>query len=126
MRNVIQSAKYPSRAGMSWGVSCDKMVFLAGTAPIDDAGQLVGADDAEIQARVCFASIGALLEIAGTDMTRITKLTCYATSKAAAFSYIRVKAELFPEAPPACTTVIVSELLLEGMMLEIDATAMLA
>jgi enamine deaminase RidA (YjgF/YER057c/UK114 family) len=82
-----------------------------------------GDGDAEAQARTCFSRMKAVLEMAGAGLSDVVKLTCYVVDPAVFPAYAKVKAELFPENPPAGTTVVIAGLIGPGNLLEVEAMA---
>jgi 2-iminobutanoate/2-iminopropanoate deaminase len=100
-------------------------VFLAGQAPISPEGQLVGENDFEAQTRQVFENLKTVLGQSGAGFEAIVKLTVYLTDTARLRDYARVKAEYIHGAQPASTAIGVASLALPGMMIEVDATAVL-
>jgi enamine deaminase RidA (YjgF/YER057c/UK114 family) len=109
-------------ATMSPAMVHDGVVYLSGVVPLSDAGELVGANDAEAQARNCLDTIERVLKAAGSDLAGIIRLTCYATSKEAARAYIKVRSERVTHRP-AATAVMITETLIPGAMMEIEVIA---
>jgi len=86
-------------------------------------GELVGAGDARVQAEQCFANIRAVLESAGARLDQVVKLTCFLTERGAYAGYAEVRNRLFAAHPPASTVVTVNELLVPGLLMEVEAVA---
>jgi enamine deaminase RidA (YjgF/YER057c/UK114 family) len=98
------------------------LVFIAGQGPIDPDGDLVGAGDFEAQARATFLNLQTVLQAAGAARDAVVKLTAYLTDMAHVRTYGRVRDE-FVDGPPAGTVLQVAALAVPGMMLEVEATA---
>jgi enamine deaminase RidA (YjgF/YER057c/UK114 family) len=98
------------------------LVFVAGQGPISPDGELVGAGDIEAQARATFLNLRTVLEAAGAGLGAVVRLTTYLTDMAHVRTYGRVRDEFVP-GPPAGTVVQVGALAVPGMMLEVEATA---
>jgi 2-iminobutanoate/2-iminopropanoate deaminase len=116
------------RAGFSqaWRVDgAQSIVFLAGQAPISPEGKLVGEGDFEAQTRQVFENLGTVLEESGASFESVVKLVVYMTDTSRLPDYGRVKGEYIPGPHPASTAIGVASLALPGMMIEIDATAVL-
>jgi 2-iminobutanoate/2-iminopropanoate deaminase len=110
----------------AWKVdAAQSIVFLAGQAPISPAGQLICENDFEAQTRQVFENLNTVLEQSGASFEAIVKLTVYLTDTTKLRDYARVKAEYIRGAQPASTAIGVASLALPGMMIEIDATAVL-
>lgn len=101
------------------------IVFLSGQGPISAEGEVVGAGDFEAQARQVFENLRTVLEQSGASFESIVKLVVYITDPSKLFDYARVKTEYIRGAQPASTAIAVSALALPGMMIEVDATAVI-
>jgi reactive intermediate/imine deaminase len=111
-------------AAMSQAVAAGGLLHVSGQLALA-GGALVGAGDARRQAEQCFANLEAVLRSAGASLADVVKLTCFLTDRQAYAGYAEVKARLFPGHPPAGTAVIVSELLVAGALMEVEAVAVL-
>jgi reactive intermediate/imine deaminase len=100
-------------------------IFLAGQAPISPEGQLTGEGDFEAQARQVFENLSTVLEHSGATLESIVKLTVYLTDMTKLRDYTRMKARFIDGEQPASTAIGVASLALPGMMIEIDAIAVL-
>jgi len=110
----------------AWRVdAAQSIVFLAGQAPISPDGQLVGEGDFEAQTRQVFENLHTVLEQSGASFESIVKLVVYVTDTTKLLDYARVKADYIHGAQPASTAIGVASLALPGMMIEVDATAVL-
>lgn len=108
----------------AWRVDgAEGVVYAAGQGPVSDDGSLVGEGDFEAQARKTIENVRTVLEQAGADLSSVVKLTVYLTDIAHLRDYGRIRAELMPGTPPASTAVEVGALAIPGMLIEIDAIA---
>jgi 2-iminobutanoate/2-iminopropanoate deaminase len=110
-------------ANMSQGVRAGSLVAVSGQVAFDEDGQLVGHGDVVLQAQQCFRNIAAVLAAAGATLDDVVKLTTFLVDGADAARYLEVRAATFPTDPPASTTVIVAGLLVPGLLIEIEAIA---
>jgi len=102
------------------------VIFLAGQGPISADGAVVGAGDFETQARLTFENLKTVLEQAGATFDAVVKLTVYLTDMSLLRDFARVRNEFVSTAsPPASTALGVSSLALPGMMIEVEAIAVL-
>jgi methylmalonyl-CoA epimerase len=99
-------------------------MFVSGLTAADAAGRVQGSDVAA-QARVIFAQLGRILEEAGAGPASVVKTTDYIVSREGYRAVADVRREFFGEHFPAATGVVVKELLGRGVLIEIDAMAML-
>jgi enamine deaminase RidA (YjgF/YER057c/UK114 family) len=104
-----------------------KMIFVSGQVAVDKDGKLVGAGDLAAQARQAATNLKLALEAAGATASDIIKLNAYIVnykpSDYAAFREARNALAAEGE-PPASTLVGVTALAFDGLMIEIEATAM--
>ncbi len=127
-KKQINPWAWQDRFGFSqaWRVDDAKaVVFLAGQGPISPEGAIVGDGDFEAQVRQTFDNLATVLEQAGAPPEAIVKLNVYLTDIGQLREYGRLRAELMPGLPPASTAVQVGALALPGMMIEIEAVAVL-
>jgi len=82
-------------------VITDSYIFLSGMAGIDPTtGKIVSANFEE-QARQCFLNIKAVLEEAGSDMTKIIKTTIFMVAGNDFGTINKIYIEFFPDNAPA-------------------------
>jgi enamine deaminase RidA (YjgF/YER057c/UK114 family) len=77
------------------------------------------------QARDVFKKIRQLLEEAGGSMANITKITAYLTDISQIAEYGKVRAEVFGPDYPASASVEVSALVQPGLLIEVEALAVI-
>jgi 2-iminobutanoate/2-iminopropanoate deaminase len=120
---------WQERFGFShaWRVDgAESVVFLAGQGPVSPEGEVVGAGDFETQARLTFENLKTVLEQAGASFDAVAKVTVYLTDMGNLRDFARVRNEFIKtEQPPASTAIEVRSLALPGMMIEVDAIAVL-
>jgi enamine deaminase RidA (YjgF/YER057c/UK114 family) len=108
----------------AWKVDgAQSIVFVAGQGPLSADGQVVGADDFEAQARQTFENLRVVLEQAGASFDAVVKVSAFMTDITNLRDYWRVRSEFI--AAPASTAFEVSSLALPGMMIEVEAIAVL-
>ncbi len=108
-----------------WRVDDPKtLLFVAGQAPVDEHGSVVGDGDLEAQTRQTFKNVGRILEQAGMTFDNIVQVGVYMTDISQLRTYARVRDEFVnTEEPPASTAVGVVGFALPGMLVEINAIA---
>lgn len=113
--------------GFTSAIKIGPNVYVSGQVALDDQGNPVGLGDFQAQVRQAFANLTHVLEIAGAMPEDVTKLTIYVVNLAPGqFEVIRhVAPEYFPERnPPAGVIVGIQSLPKEGLLLAVDATAL--
>lgn len=100
MLRKISTDKAPAAIGpYSQGIIVNGMLFASGQIPINPAtGEIEGAD-ITAQAELVCKNIGALLEEAGTDYTRVVKTTCFLADMGDFAAFNEVYAKYFTEKP---------------------------
>jgi len=101
------------------------VVFLAGQSPVSAEGEMVAAGDFDGQVRQIFANLCTVLEHAGATFNDVVKVTVYLTDISKLRDYERVVSELVAGGKPAATALEVRSLAVPGMMIEVDAIAVL-
>lgn len=126
LQRVYSRAVWEARVGYCRAVRAGDLVFVTGTAPVDDSGEGVHAEgDAEGQAARCLALIERALAQFGADRTRIVRTRMFVTDIARWEQFGRAHAAFFGEARPATTMVEVRALIDPRMLIEVEADAVL-
>ena len=110
---------------ISQAVQVGDTIYVSGQGPLDSGGQLVGEGDMAAQSRQVFANIRAVLAEAGATMDDVVKITSFITDTGRYAEYAAARAEAFPNHAPASSTVTVADLVLPGMLVEVEAIAVL-
>lgn len=126
-QRVTSGAVWEGLVGYCRAVRAGNLVFVTGTAPVDDTGRGVSAPgDAEGQARRCLELIERALAQLGADRTRIVRTRMFVTDIARWAEFGRAHAAFFgAEHRPATTMVEVKALIDPAMLIEIEADAVL-
>jgi 2-iminobutanoate/2-iminopropanoate deaminase len=101
-RHIVFSAKAAKPpAAYSQAVKAAGLVFVSGTAPHDPmTGEIVGSTVQE-QTRQCLANISAVLEAAGSSMSRIVSVTIVLADEEDFAGMNEEYLRWFPSNPPA-------------------------
>lgn len=121
---VIVSDKAPKAVGAyAQAVRANGFVFLSGQIPLDPStGELVQGD-VGTQARRVMDNLKAVLEGAGTSLSKVVKATIYLIDMNDFAVVNQTYAEYFPDAKPARATIAVAGLP-RGSKVEIDMIAL--
>ena len=123
-RTVISTELAPKAIGpYSQAIRANGFVFCAGQTPIDPAAGKLIEGDVPAQTRQVLHNIGAILDAAGTSLSKVVKTTVFLTDMANFKAMNEVYAEFFPEHPPARSTIAVAGLPL-GAQVEIECIAL--
>jgi 2-iminobutanoate/2-iminopropanoate deaminase len=120
----VQAEGLPAPIGpYSPGMVFDRLVIVSGQGATDPAtGELAGRD-VESQTHQVFRNMQAILEAAGSDLSRVLRCGVFLVDLRDFEKMNRVYAEVFGEHRPARTTVQVASLPDPGLRVEIDAIA---
>ena len=110
---------------ISQAVQVGDTIYVSGQGPLDLEGHLVGEGDMAAQSRQVFANIRAVLAEGGATMDDVVKITSFITDTSRYAEYSAARAEAFPNHIPASSTVTVADLVLPGMLVEVEAIAVL-
>ena len=106
------------------GVQLGNTVYVSGQVSIGAEGQIVGdPDDMTTQSRQVFKNIETILAEAGMTLENVVKMTCYITDQSKYPDFSAVRSEMFTGNLPASATVVVKALVIDGLLVEVDAIA---
>ena len=120
---VRSGRKWESLVGYCRAVKMGPHIAVSGCAPVDDDGNLVGPDDPYLQAKQCIAIIAAALEEVGASLDDVVRTRMFVTDISRWEEAARAHQEAFAAITPATSMVEVSGLIGAGMMVEIEADA---
>lgn len=121
---AVQADGLPEPVGpYSPGMILDRLVIVSGQGATDPVTGRLAGPDVEAQTRQVFRNIQAILEAAGTDLSRVLRCGVFLVDLRDFDAMNRVYAEVFEEHRPARTTVQVASLPDKGLRVEIDAIA---
>jgi len=121
-KRFTSGSPYETEYGFSRAIRVGDRVLVAGTAPIPHPGEEV-ADTAYRQMLRCGQIIVAALEEAGASPTDVVRTRMYLTDPADADEVGRAHREVFGEAAPAATMVVVAALIDPTWKVELEVEA---
>lgn len=96
----ISTDKAPAAIGpYSQGIITGNLLFASGQVPINPATGAIEAEGIAAQTEQVMKNIGALLEAAGTDYTRVVKTTCFLADIGDFNAFNEVYEKYFTEKP---------------------------
>jgi len=124
---IIQSEKAPKAIGpYSQGIKLENLglVFTSGQIPLDPkTGEMVSGDIKQ-ETKQVLENLKAVLEGAGSDLTKVIKTTVYLKDMKDFSLMNEVYAGYFKQNPPTRTTIAAADLP-KGAKIEIDAVAVI-
>ncbi len=100
MLKKIATDKAPAAIGpYSQGIITGNLLFASGQIAINPANGLIEAEGIVDQTEQVMKNIGAILEAAGTDYTRVVKTTCFLADMNDFATFNEIYARYFTEKP---------------------------
>lgn len=100
MLQKISTDKAPAAIGpYSQGIILNGILFASGQIPINPATGEIEGTDITTQTHQVMKNIGALLEAAGTDYTKVAKTSCFLADMGDFATFNEVYAQYFTEKP---------------------------
>ena len=123
---------YPEKVSFSRGMRVELdncvMLFISGTASVDEHGQSIHHGDFEAQAMRTFSNIQGLLETEGADWHDIVRITCYLDDFRYYDQFNKVRNTYFDQqdlSPYPASTCIQARICRPELLVEIEAIAMI-
>lgn len=123
-----------ARTGTPWeplvgycrAVRVGNHVAVSGCAPVDEQGELVAPNDMYRQAQRCIEIIAQALEEADAGLQHVVRTRIFVTDIERWEEVAKAHQEAFAAITPAATMVEVSRLIGAGMLVEIEADAIVS
>ena len=124
--NVSTGAKWEDIVGYSRAVRVGNIVEVAGTTAVDENGRVVGANSPYEQTKFILTRIENALKTAGSGLDDVVRTRIFVTDMKCWEDVGRAHGERFRGIRPAATMVEVSALISPELLVEIEATAIVA
>ena len=104
-------------------VRAGNTIYVSGQASLDANGNLVGPSDVVAQTRQTLENMKTVLAAAGATLDDVVKVTVYLATRDDRPKVNEVRKEYFKANRPASTLIEISRFAIEGMLIEIEAIA---
>ncbi len=125
-QRVFSGAPWEAQVGYCRALRAGNLVFVTGTAPIDEHGQTYAPGDGYRQARRCFEIIQTALRQLGATREHVARTRMFVTDIRRWEEFGRAHREFFGAHPPCTTMVEVKSLIDPEMLIEVEADAVCA
>ena len=115
--------KWDDKFSFSQAIQIGNSVYVSGQVAIDSEGNIVGKGDMRAQTRRALENVKTVLEAAGASLSDVVKVTVFLTDISRLMDTHEVRAEFFPDPPPASTAVEIKALAFPDLLIEIEAVA---
>ena len=120
---VSSGAVWEPVVGYSRAVRVGSHIAVAGTTAATPGGPPIGGDDAAAQAREVIRRIAAALSEAGAELADVVRTRIFVTDIGQWAEVGRAHGEFFAQIRPVATMVQVAALIEPGLLVEIEADA---
>lgn len=100
-------------------------IYVSGQVAFNAQGKLVGKGNMKTQTRQVFRNIKAVLRAAGAKMEHVVKINTYITDADKFMDMLEARGDIFGDNPPASTAVVVAGLAFPGLLIEVEAIAVI-
>ena len=129
---LCEAYDYPAKVSFSRGMRVELegavLLFISGTASVDEQGRSVHPGDIKAQTRRIFHNITGLLESEGADWHDIVRTTCYLADFRHYDEFNEVRNAIYAEKelnPLPASTCIEARICRPELLVEIEAIAMI-
>jgi enamine deaminase RidA (YjgF/YER057c/UK114 family) len=122
-QHISSGGPWEAAGGYSRAVAVGNDCFVSGTTDAGADGDSQHPGDAGAQLRASIAIAERALEAAGFTLADVVRTRMYIVDPADANAVVKVHGELFRDIRPAATMVVVSRLIRESLLVEIEVDA---
>lgn len=120
-KRTFSGSPWEPKIGYCRAIRAGNHIYVTGTAPMGEKGEVVAPGDAYQQTKRCFEIIEKALKNLGADLTQVVRTRLFVSDISKWQDYGRAHGEIFSKTPPATTMVEVKSLIDPKMMVEVEA-----
>ena len=122
-QRTYTGAPWEAKVGYYRALRAGNLIFVTGTAAVDEYGKCYAPGNAYAQTRRCLEIIQLALQNLGADLGCVVRTRLFVTDISRWEEYGRAHGEFFAEHPPATSMIEVKALIDPEMLVEIEADA---
>ena len=123
--NISINNPWEDLLGYSRAIKSGNYIHVSGTTATDEKGKLVGLGDPYAQTKQIFKNIELALNMVGATLEDVVRTRIYVTNIDRWKAIGQAHSEVFADIRPASSMVEVSRLISPGMLVEIEADAII-
>ena len=124
-KNISTDSIWEQKVGYSRAVKIGNHIHVSGTTSTNSQGRIIGLGDPYTQTKQIFQNIESALILAGGSLKDVVRTRIYTTNIANWKSIGQAHHEYFADIRPATSMVEVRRLISPGMLVEIEADAVI-
>jgi isochorismate pyruvate lyase len=123
IKRTFSGSPWEPKIGYCRALRAGNHIYVTGTAPVGEKGEVVGPGDPYLQTKRCLEIIQKALQNLGSDMKDVVRTRMFVADISKWQEYGRAHGEVFASFPPATSIVEVKSLIDPQMLIEIEADA---
>jgi enamine deaminase RidA (YjgF/YER057c/UK114 family) len=124
--NFSSGTKWEEAVAYSRAVRVENVIEVSGTVAVDEKQIIIGEGDPYLQTKFILQKIEAVLKEAGAELKDVVRTRMFVTDIKNWEEHGRAHGEVFKDIMPCTTMVEISSLITKGLLIEIEATAIIA
>ena len=124
--NFSSGTKWEEAVAYSRAVRVENVIEVSGTVAVDEKQNIIGEGDPYLQTKFILQKIETVLKEAGAELKDVVRTRMFVTDISRWQEYGKAHGEVFKEINPCTTMVEISSLITKGLLIEIEATAIIA
>lgn len=123
VRRYFTGTEWEPKVGYCRALRAGNVIYLSGTAPVDEKGETFAPGDAYAQAKRCFEIIEAALAQFDAKLSQIVRTRMFVTDISQWEAFGKAHQAFLGEHPPVTSMVEVKALINPDMLIEIEVEA---